>query len=91
MKHILLACVVLMAGCSQCSPHPEPKPPEPPGPTQEEKCAEACERWRTNECKDAQDVCTEFDDESGECTKTITCEESCVREPDAYDTDAECS
>jgi hypothetical protein len=90
MKSILW--LMFLAGCSQCTPTiPGPPAPPPDEPTQAEKCAAACERWRANDCKDAEDVCTEFDDDSGECIKTITCEESCVANPDAYDTDAECS
>lgn len=85
---VVFSGIVLLAFALSCTPLPPPTPPDPPPSPVDSHCPESCERLQALGCKHGSDaVCAEFDDTTGECSRTHGCVEACREAPDAYPRD----
>lgn len=82
MRALLILAALTAAACG---PTPPPEPPEPPDSDPTSHCASSCAALQRLECKrGSNEVCAEFDAESGECTRTHDCVAACEEAPHAY-------
>lgn len=79
---------LLVAALSACTPVAPPEAPEPPPAPDSSHCEDSCAALQKLECKLGSDeICADFDDETGECVATKSCVEACKDDPATYPRD----